>query len=352
MSDIFISYARQDKGRVEILANALLAHGWSVWWDPHIPTGKRFDEVIEKALAEARCIIVVWSTHSISSRYVRAEASEGADRRVLLPVMIEEVKIPLLFRQMQTAHLLDWHGSPDDPNFERLVKDIEVTLSMPPTLPKTAAGSSSDVRAPIQKIGRNRSLRSNLIVLGAVVGAALLVSLLAWAYQSQSIQGPLTTNANLATPTPQVSPAASQPSVTIQNSSDLAKHIHLTRIAFYQGPCLNTKPAEATLDANIEQANLSKTRWHLEFSFPRFSGDVDLEFVVIMKFFDPQGTVRGMMTKRNAYIKPGWDTSYHCGVAGLDRAESLPKGSYDAKVYVGPSLDNTIEVGGGSVTVY
>jgi TIR domain len=103
MSDIFISYAREDKSRVETLAKALQDSGWSVWWDPHIPTGKRFDEVIEDALSKAKCIIVVWSKDSVASSFVRAEASDGADRQILLPVMIDEVKIPLAFRQIQTA---------------------------------------------------------------------------------------------------------------------------------------------------------------------------------------------------------------------------------------------------------
>lgn len=361
MSDIFISYAREDKDRVTILANALQAHGWSVWWDPHIRTGKRFDQVIEEALAEARCIIVVWSTHSISSLYVLAEANEGANRQVLLPVMIEEVKIPLIFRQIQTAHLVDWQGSPQDPEFEKLVEDIEVMLGMPPILPKAAAGSSSDVRPPIAKRAglfsknaitiRKSNFGSRLKVLGAVVAAALLVGLVVWAYYSPSNQGPTTTNVNLATPTPQVSPTASpQPSVTIRDLSDLAKHIHLTRIAFYQGPCSDAKPQESILNANMDQANLSQTRWFVEFSFPRLS--YSLEFVVVLKFHDSQGKVKGIMTKRNAYIEPGWDTSWHCGVAGLDRGGSLPKGSYDAKVYIGPSPDKALEVGGGSINVY
>jgi hypothetical protein len=33
MSDIFISYAREDRPRVERLAAALEQCGWSVWWD-------------------------------------------------------------------------------------------------------------------------------------------------------------------------------------------------------------------------------------------------------------------------------------------------------------------------------
>jgi hypothetical protein len=37
MSDIFISYAREDRPRAEAIAKALEEHGWSVWWDWNIP---------------------------------------------------------------------------------------------------------------------------------------------------------------------------------------------------------------------------------------------------------------------------------------------------------------------------
>ena len=59
MADIFISYARADRPRAARLAQALEHDGWSVWWDREIPPGRSFDEVIEEALAQARCVIVV-----------------------------------------------------------------------------------------------------------------------------------------------------------------------------------------------------------------------------------------------------------------------------------------------------
>lgn len=50
MSDVFLSYAAEDRERVERLAWALAELGWSVWWDRDIPAGKTFDAVIEEAL--------------------------------------------------------------------------------------------------------------------------------------------------------------------------------------------------------------------------------------------------------------------------------------------------------------
>ena len=39
MSDVFISYAREDRGHAEQLAREFERQGWTVWWDKVIPPG-------------------------------------------------------------------------------------------------------------------------------------------------------------------------------------------------------------------------------------------------------------------------------------------------------------------------
>ena len=109
MSDIFISYASEDKKRVQSLAHAFELKGWSVWWDRRIPAGKSFDEVIHEALKNARSVVVVWTKTSVKSTWVKNESRSGLRRNILFPVMLlDEVEIPLEFEHLQAAHLMDW----------------------------------------------------------------------------------------------------------------------------------------------------------------------------------------------------------------------------------------------------
>ena len=48
MSDIFLSYAREDKDRVQSFARALEQKGWTVWWDLRIRTGRGFQKSFRK----------------------------------------------------------------------------------------------------------------------------------------------------------------------------------------------------------------------------------------------------------------------------------------------------------------
>src|SRR5262245_15405266 len=110
MSDIFISYAEEDRDRVALLVQALVTQGWDVFWDRKIPTGKTWRGFIGAKLAAARCVVVVWSKHSIESEFVHEEAEAGKERRILAPVLMDRVQPPFGFRGIQAADLSQWDG--------------------------------------------------------------------------------------------------------------------------------------------------------------------------------------------------------------------------------------------------
>ena len=128
MADIFISYSSEDKTRVKTIAEALEQKGWSVWWDRQIPVGQRFDTVIEQELNQAKCVIVIWTQRSVNSEWVKNEASEAAQRNILAPALLENIKIPLAFRRIEAAQLTDWNGEPDHPELAILFSAVAAII--------------------------------------------------------------------------------------------------------------------------------------------------------------------------------------------------------------------------------
>lgn len=132
MTDVFISYASEDRDQAGTLASALGAFGWSVWWDRKIITGQAFDHAIERELETAKSVVVLWSKHSIASEWVKNEAAVASERGVLVPAIIESVKLPLEFRRKQTADLIDWKGEPSHSGFQALCEGVSTTIGGAP----------------------------------------------------------------------------------------------------------------------------------------------------------------------------------------------------------------------------
>jgi hypothetical protein len=110
MTDVFISYKKEDVDRVQPMAEGLAKAGYDIWWDHRIPPGRTYRDVIGAALQAAKCVIVVWSENSTKSQWVLDEADVGAKRRVLLPILIDDILPPLGFTQIEAARLVHWDG--------------------------------------------------------------------------------------------------------------------------------------------------------------------------------------------------------------------------------------------------
>ncbi len=198
MSQIFISYNREDRPRVKAFAGTLERRGYSVWWDRKIPLGKTFDQVIQEALDKASCIIVLWSRNSITSNWVKEEAEEGAKRGILLPILIDDVAIPLGFGRIQTANLAGWNGDTQHPEFRGLMRSIAAMAGTSPQpcrpwdhdaplaettlrhgLPVAGGAQDAGLEAPPSRPTRRRK---PTLALAAVAAVALAITSAAGAY--------------------------------------------------------------------------------------------------------------------------------------------------------------------------
>src|SRR4051794_38479879 len=123
-TDIFLSYARADRPVARTFAECLGEEGFNVWWDASLHSGETFDEVIEQKLRDAKAVVVLWSPRSVTSRWVRAEATLADRRNKLVPAIIEPCDRPIAFELTHTADLSDWTGDAADTRWQSFVTDV------------------------------------------------------------------------------------------------------------------------------------------------------------------------------------------------------------------------------------
>lgn len=130
MSDaqVFVSYSRQDRDRVEPLVRALSAAGLRVWYDAGLQAGDAYDSKIMAALQAAKAVVVVWSRASVDSQWVRAEATEGRALDKLVACQLEPCRPYPPFNLVHTEDLSGFAGNPTDPSFQRLLAAVRAKV--------------------------------------------------------------------------------------------------------------------------------------------------------------------------------------------------------------------------------
>ena len=143
MADVFVSYARSDKARVAPLVAAIEAKGWSVWWDPEITPGQEFDDQIEAEIGAAGAVLVVWTPDSVTSRWVRGEAREAAERGILVPVRFEQARLPMDVRAIHTTDLDGWNEDPASPPAQEFMRALGSMIARTQASQSAKAGIAS-----------------------------------------------------------------------------------------------------------------------------------------------------------------------------------------------------------------
>ena len=123
-TDIFLSYARQDRPTARLFAESLREEGFDVWWDASLRSGQTFDEVIERNLRDSKAVVVLWSPASVASRWVRAEATLADRRNKLAPAIIQPCDRPIIFELTHTTDLSDWSGDRTDSRWQNFMQDL------------------------------------------------------------------------------------------------------------------------------------------------------------------------------------------------------------------------------------
>lgn len=117
-----------------------------MWWDAVMHSGETFDEVIERNLRASKAVVVIWSPRSVTSRWVRAEATQADRANKLVPVKIEACDLPIIFELTHTAEFADWTGDRSDSNWQSLVCDVRRLVG--PVEKKAPIASESAAEPP------------------------------------------------------------------------------------------------------------------------------------------------------------------------------------------------------------
>lgn len=104
MTKAFVSYASGDASDISKLATVLEGHGLDVWWDRSLIPGQDFREVIDSQLDAADFVLVYWTTASIKSRWVIAEAEHASRQHKLIPLRSADINIDDIPKPFNTLH--------------------------------------------------------------------------------------------------------------------------------------------------------------------------------------------------------------------------------------------------------
>jgi TolB-like protein len=151
--DIFLSYAHNDAETARRFADAFRGEGFDVWWDDELRSGEVFDQTIEAALRAAKAVVVLWSPHSVNSRWVRAEATLADRNRTLVPVTIAPCERPIIFELTHTVDLSRWTGDITDAAWRELLRDIRGSLDKTPEAAVSFPSPPPHAPAPVVDIG-------------------------------------------------------------------------------------------------------------------------------------------------------------------------------------------------------
>jgi len=123
MGHIFFSYSRQDKVFSDRLVNDLRSKGFVIWQDTSdIPGGANWIDRIQAALDDSTFALVLWSTHSAESDWVKKEIRLADSKRVqIVPLLYDSTR---LSDDLTFKNAIDFQG-----NYETSLNNLLKTLA-------------------------------------------------------------------------------------------------------------------------------------------------------------------------------------------------------------------------------
>lgn len=109
MNYAFISYSSKNQSFADALKQLLSKNGISSWMAPgDIPAGSKYAQVINQAIKECACVILVLSDAAQNSPWVSKEIERSVHyRKTIIPIRMEEMVLNDEFEFYTPFYLLD-----------------------------------------------------------------------------------------------------------------------------------------------------------------------------------------------------------------------------------------------------
>ena len=171
MDDVFLSYKREERDRVEEIADGLRAEGLTVFFDPDLLVGRVWDEQLEQRLEIAKSVAVLWSEKARRSAWVRSEARRAQGMNKLVPARLDGCIVPIGLDGVQEADLRNWRsGNFHHVEWRKFVGGITAVIGGGEIGPKQPSLPFLSGRARVSAIEELRFDASGLAAAADVAG--------------------------------------------------------------------------------------------------------------------------------------------------------------------------------------
>jgi len=151
VADVFISYKREDRPRVAIIAELLADLGLSAWFDASLVSGDTWQSVINREAGQASAMLVCWTPQAAASVQVLREVLEGVRRKIYAPVMVERCELPAELNRTHMPDLSDWNFALDNHEWLALLSRLEVLTETPGLRDASEARAAGQAAASLMR---------------------------------------------------------------------------------------------------------------------------------------------------------------------------------------------------------
>ena len=146
MVDVFISYPRSSRDKVDAIIDKLDALGIDCFFDvENIDAGANFPDAIDRALRDSKAVLCCWSPRYFSRPWCMIECRDALARGIMVPVAVEpfeNLAPPADLRQINWFDLVDWSGEDAHAGWTQTLQSLGklVGRELAPSLRRTLPG--------------------------------------------------------------------------------------------------------------------------------------------------------------------------------------------------------------------